>query len=109
MACARPSGRPVTRSWRSLPRLPSTRGTEPIPDIAAREIERRRDHAAQGQTRPHDAVLVADATDVRKFTLPAFNAVPGPELPYELTDPFLLIGDVRFVPYELANQQRWAT
>jgi hypothetical protein len=46
-------------------------------------------------TTARDAVLVEDASLTRVFGFPVLEPVPSPSVPYELTDPFILVHEGR--------------
>jgi redox-sensitive bicupin YhaK (pirin superfamily) len=56
----------------------------------------------QVQTRSRDAILVQDATSIRVMGIPVLEPVPSHTVPYELTDPFILVHEGRFRPSEMA-------
>jgi redox-sensitive bicupin YhaK (pirin superfamily) len=58
----------------------------------------------QVQTKSRDAVLVQDAELIRMMDIGVLEAVPSRDVPYELTDPFILVHEGRFRPSELAGK-----
>jgi redox-sensitive bicupin YhaK (pirin superfamily) len=58
----------------------------------------------QVATTPRDAVLVKDAELIRMMGMPVLEAVPLRDVPYELTDPFILVHEGRFSPSEMAGK-----
>jgi quercetin 2,3-dioxygenase len=51
-----------------------------------------------------DAVLVEEAAVIRMMGMPVLEAVPSRRLPYELTDPFILVHEGRFRLSEMAGK-----
>ena len=51
-----------------------------------------------------DAILVEDAALIQMMGLGVLEAVPSRGAPYELTDPFILVHEGRFLPSELAGK-----
>jgi quercetin 2,3-dioxygenase len=51
-----------------------------------------------------EAVLVEDAALIRMMGMPVLEAVPSRRLPYELTDPFILVHEGRFRLSEMAGK-----
>jgi redox-sensitive bicupin YhaK (pirin superfamily) len=51
-----------------------------------------------------DGVLVEDAAPIRVMGMPVLEAVPSRRVPYELTDPFILVHEGRFRPSEMAGK-----
>jgi quercetin 2,3-dioxygenase len=58
----------------------------------------------QVQATSRDAVLVEDAAQIRMMGVPVLEAVPSRRLPYDLTDPFILVHEGRFRPSQLAGK-----
>ena len=58
----------------------------------------------QVETRSRDAVLVEDAALIRMMGMPVLESVPSRRVPYELTDPFILVHEGRFSPSEMAGK-----
>jgi quercetin 2,3-dioxygenase len=58
----------------------------------------------QTQTTSRDAVLVEDAALIRMMGMPVLEAVPSRQAPYELTDPFILVHEGRFLLSEMAGK-----
>jgi redox-sensitive bicupin YhaK (pirin superfamily) len=58
----------------------------------------------QVATTLREAVLVEDAELIRMMGMPVLEAVPLRNLPYELTDPFILVHEGRFRPSEMAGK-----
>jgi quercetin 2,3-dioxygenase len=58
----------------------------------------------QVETRSRDAVLVEDAAMIRMMGMPVLESVPSRRVPYELTDPFILVHEGRFSPSEMAGK-----
>jgi redox-sensitive bicupin YhaK (pirin superfamily) len=63
-----------------------------------------RNMSQQVQTRSREAVLVEDAALIRMMGVPVLEPVPSRTVPYELTDPFILVHEARFRPSELAGR-----
>ncbi len=63
------------------------------------------------RARSRDAVLVEDAAPIRVMGMPVLEPVPSRRVPYELTDPFILVHEGRFRPSEMALTVRcwWVT
>jgi quercetin 2,3-dioxygenase len=55
------------------------------------------------ETTGRDAVLVEDAARIRMMGLPVLEALPGRSVPYELSDPFILVHESRFGLSELSG------
>jgi quercetin 2,3-dioxygenase len=55
-------------------------------------------------TTPREAVLVRDAELIRMMGMPVLEAVPLGDVPYELTDPFILVHEGRFSPSEMVGK-----
>lgn len=49
-------------------------------------------------------MLVHDATPIRVLGIPVLEPVPAPGVPYELTDPFVLVHEGRFRPSDIAGK-----
>jgi len=45
----------------------------------------------QDQTARRDATLVQDAEQIRVMGFPVLEALPSPQTPYQVTDPFILV------------------
>ena len=58
----------------------------------------------QVETTSRDAVLVDDATPIRVMGIPVLEALPSRRVPYELSDPFILVHDGRFRPSDMAGR-----
>jgi redox-sensitive bicupin YhaK (pirin superfamily) len=58
----------------------------------------------QVETRSRDAVLVEDAALIRMMGVPVLEAVPARRVPYEVTDPFILVHEGRFRLSEMAGK-----
>ena len=58
----------------------------------------------QVETRSRNAVLVEDAALIRMMGMPVLESVPSRRVPYELTDPFILVHEGRFNPSEMAGK-----
>lgn len=58
----------------------------------------------QVETTSRDVVLVDDATPIRVLGIPVLEALPSRRVPYELSDPFILVHDGRFRPSDLAGR-----
>jgi redox-sensitive bicupin YhaK (pirin superfamily) len=58
----------------------------------------------QVQTRSRDAILVQDATSIHVMGIPVLEPVPSHTVPYELTDPFILVHEGRFRPSDMAGR-----
>ena len=58
----------------------------------------------QVATTSRDAVLIEDAELIRVMGMPVLEAVPLGNLPYERTDPFILVHEGRFRPSEMAGK-----
>jgi quercetin 2,3-dioxygenase len=58
----------------------------------------------QVETRSRDAVLVEDAALIRMMGMPVLESVPSRRVPYELTDPFILVHEGRFSPSEMVGK-----
>ena len=58
----------------------------------------------QAATTAREAVLVEDAALIRMMGMPVLEAVPLQGVPYELTDPFILVHEGRFSPSEMAGK-----
>jgi redox-sensitive bicupin YhaK (pirin superfamily) len=43
-----------------------------------------------------DALFVSDSSEIRVMGLPVWEALPAPNVPYELSDPFILVHEGRF-------------
>jgi redox-sensitive bicupin YhaK (pirin superfamily) len=57
----------------------------------------------QGEKKARDAVLVEDASVTRVFGFPVLEPVPSSTIPYELTDPFVLVHEGRARPSDIAG------
>jgi redox-sensitive bicupin YhaK (pirin superfamily) len=57
----------------------------------------------QVETTARDAVLVEDANLTRVFGFPVLEPVPSPTVPYEWTDPFILVHEGRARPSDIAG------
>jgi redox-sensitive bicupin YhaK (pirin superfamily) len=55
------------------------------------------------ETTGRDAVLVEDAARIRMMGLPVLEALPARGVPYELSDPFILVHESRFRLSELSD------
>jgi hypothetical protein len=55
------------------------------------------------ETTGRDAVLVEDAARIRMMGLPVLEALPARGVPYELSDPFILLHESRFRLSELSG------
>src|SRR5438093_10833815 len=58
----------------------------------------------QVETRSRNAVLVEDAALIRMMGMPVLESVASRRVPYELTDPFILVHEGRFNPSEMAGK-----
>src|SRR5438552_162072 len=58
----------------------------------------------QVEAAPRDAALVEDAAVIRMMGMPVLEAVPSRSLPYERTDPFILVHEGRFRPSDMAGK-----
>jgi quercetin 2,3-dioxygenase len=58
----------------------------------------------QVEAAPRDAGLVEDAAVIRMMGMPVLEAVPSGALPYERTDPFILVHEGRFRPSDMAGK-----
>jgi hypothetical protein len=55
------------------------------------------------ETTGRDAVLVEDAARIRIMGLPVLEALPARGVPYQLSDPFILVHESRFRLSELSG------
>ncbi|MEX2619558.1 MAG: hypothetical protein WD250_05000 [Egibacteraceae bacterium] len=60
------------------------------------------DHAVE--TTARDAVLVEDPGHRNIMGMPVLEPVPTPTVPYELTDPFILVHEGRFRPSDMVGK-----
>lgn len=58
----------------------------------------------QAEMTARDAILVEDASLTRVFGFPVLEPVPSPTVPYELTDPFILVHEGRARLSDLAGK-----
>lgn len=56
------------------------------------------------ETTSRDAVLIEDPGHRNIMGIPVLEPVPSPKVPYELTDPFILVHEGRFRPSDLAGK-----
>jgi redox-sensitive bicupin YhaK (pirin superfamily) len=55
------------------------------------------------ETTGRDAVLVEDAARIQMMGLPVMEALPARRVPYQLSDPFILVHESRFPLSELSG------
>jgi redox-sensitive bicupin YhaK (pirin superfamily) len=58
----------------------------------------------QVRTASREAVLVEEAAQIRVMGMPVLEPVPSYGAPYEMTDPFILVHEGRFMPSDLAGK-----
>jgi quercetin 2,3-dioxygenase len=61
--------------------------------------------STQVETTGREAVLVEDAARIRMMGLPVLEALPARGVPYELSDPFILVHESRFRLSELSDME----
>ena len=64
----------------------------------------KEDRGIMAEVKDREAVLVEDAALIRMMGLPVLESVPLRQVPYELTDPFILVHEGRFRLSEMAGR-----